>query len=392
MKTFLRFNMMRERDTILEHKEDIDGLVIDAHIVETFSNASSSYLISNQFPYIVDPITYRFSIDIVEEYISKKWFSKLIDLYNIENLLLDNGRIDMSELINNNNLQKFTENVIKYQENRLIDLSGNTLSFINWIEGEETTSQKPLCIIPPYFIIQDSAELEINIKSLEYASDLTELPIYAIVPIYYDLLYDPDFLMKILNDYANSCADGFFFWVTDFNEVKEKGAVLRIFKEYLSEFKTKIGSRELINMYGGYFSTILSAINILDGVVHGVGLSEYKNPFNVGGPAPTRYYVPILHRMLSPESAMDLLEGQSFRCNCPICLETSISDMDVSKLIIHVLNAKIYEREEIKSYTEDQIIRKLECDYDKVINAFPKKQRIKLIADHLLEWKKALES
>jgi len=60
---------MRERKAISQHINDISGLVVDAHIVESFQNSSSGFIMANDLDYIVDPITYRFALEEVREHI-----------------------------------------------------------------------------------------------------------------------------------------------------------------------------------------------------------------------------------------------------------------------------------------------------------------------------------
>lgn len=393
MKTFIRFSVMRERGAISEHIDDNFGLVIDAHVLETFQNATSGFIIKNKLNYIVDPNTYRFYLDTIDECKSKRWFERLVDLYGIEDLLIEGNKIHYYELVPPR-LDKFVKNVVKYQERRVLDLSGEMRSLISLFSDEPSPElKKPYCIIPPYFIIESEEELAININSIELAKKYTEMPIYALMPIYYDLIYDNDILDLITENYVESNADGYFIWITDFNEIREKGIVLRFANDFYISFKEEIGEKELINMFGGYYSTILSTQRILDGLVHGVGISESRDPYRESGPAPTRYYVQPLHRMLSLESASDILYNQPYRCRCPICEATQISDMGVSELIKHVLNAKMAERNEIIGLSLEEIIQKLNNDLAQMIsvNRPDLQRRLRNYGVHINEWIKALK-
>ena len=385
---------MREREAINEHIDEIFGLVIDAHVLETFQNATSGFIINNNINYVVDPNTYRFYLDNIYECSSKRWFERLVDLFGIEDLIIEGNKIYSYEL-DSSRLDKFVQNVVKYQERRMIDLSGETRSLISLFSGEPPPKlKKPYCIIPPYFIIESGEELNINIDSIELAKKYTDIPIYGLIPIYYDLIFDNDILNVITNRYVEANADGYFIWITDFNEIKEKGIILKFAKDLYISLKEKIGEKELINMFGGHFSTILSTQGFLDGLVHGVGISESRDPYVESGPAPTRYYVQPLHRMLSLESATDILYNQPYRCRCPICEGTQISDMGVPDLIKHVMNAKLAEKNEILDLSLEEIMQKLQNDLDQMItiNRFDLlRRRIRNYGVHINEWIKALK-
>lgn len=390
-------SVMREKAAINEHLEDIFGIVVDAHILETFQNATSGYIVSNHLNYVIDPVTYKFTLDPILDCTSKRWYDRLVKNYNMDDLIQPDGRMSLEELSDSSRARSFVESVLGYEEERVQYLSGETISFMSLLAEESPSEQKPpYCLIPPYFLIDSQNILELNVSLVEEAVNLTDNPLFAYIPLNYDLLYSQPVRNAVIKKYSDLEVDGYFVWVTDFNEVKERFVSLGLFESFLDSLKSGIGNREVINMFGGFFSTILATLENIDGLVHGIGISESRDPYTPGGPAPTRYYVPILHSMLTPENAQDLLSDLPlrYRCNCPVCVGTSPSDMSVMQLIRHVLNAKVAERSAIESLSLQEIKRMLDRDYRRVISSaadsVTRRQRL-ASAIHLKEWEKALE-
>lgn len=387
--------MMREREAIREHLNDFFGIVIDAHILETFQNATSGFIVSNNLNYVIDPVTYKFSLDPIEDCVSKRWYDRLVKNYNMEDLNPPGERMNLSALNNLDKAKSFAKSVLEYEAKRVPYLSEETVALLSLFEESLPEARPPYCLIPPYFVIDSSNILDLNVRLVEVTYNLTNEKLFAYIPLDNDFLYaSAQSIDRIISRYSDLEVDGYFVWVTDFNEVKERRFSLDRFKAFLDSLKSQVGNREVINMFGGFFSMILTTQNI-DGLVHGVGISESRDPYMLGGPAPTRYYVPVLHRMLSLERAQDLSENISLRCDCPVCRDTSPSDMSVNQLIQHFLNVRVAERNRVESLSLDEIIRMLERDRRRVISSVrdPEiKKQCRAYTVHLSEWINALRS
>jgi len=386
---------MREKEAISQHFRDIDGLVVDAHILETFQNATSGFIINNNLNYIIDPITYRFALDQIRESESKRWYDRLVEHYSIDDLLIDDGIIKYGELTSSR-LQQLTSKVINYQNNRVKSLSGEMESWLSLLSEEYESSTNPLCVIPPYFIIDSERVIPINVKCINYSHDYTSNRIYAYVPIFYDLLFDYRLIDNIIEQYSRLNVNGYFVWITDFNEVRESTIALETYASFLKKFKETVGEdKDIINMFGGFFSTILSQQGIIDGLCHGVGFSESRNPYSAGGPAPTRFYVPALHRMLTTERAQDISDNITQICPCPICAVSEPSSLETNQLTQHTLNAKVLEKIEIESLTLDEILEKVRSDATDLISSAPNstsRKEFNAYTQHLFNWINSLQS
>jgi len=395
LKTFLRMSLMREKSAIDQHLRDFNGIVIDAHILETYQNATSGYIVTNSIQYIIDPVTYKFALDLILECTEKKWYSRLIDIYGIEDFISANGILNLRCFNDQNVLNKFVQKVMNYQRERISSLSSEVSSWFLLLESA-TIPQIPsqYCLIPPYFIINSNEILNLNINLINSVEKYNNEKIYALIPIDYEVLFSFRFLNDIIDRYSSLDVDGYFIWITNFNEKNERSDSLELFIFTIEKLKSNIENKEIINMFGGYFSTILSTLGILDGLVHGIGISESRDPYSLGGPAPTRYYSPIIHRMLSTERAEDLLHNRVFRCQCPICDQKTPSNMVTEDLIKHVLNIKVQERIEIENHTLTEICEKLHRDYRLIMSGSRNNQerkQLRMYATPLLEWRKALD-
>jgi hypothetical protein len=119
MKTFIRMSLMREKEAINEHLSEFTGVILDAHILETFQNASSGYISNNKLRYILDPNTYRLAIDPIIDCTDKRWYDRIIQNFKIQDLINDQGLLDTTLLRDHKRLERFVIDILKYQEDRI---------------------------------------------------------------------------------------------------------------------------------------------------------------------------------------------------------------------------------------------------------------------------------
>ena len=78
MDWYVRFNLMREKTLINKFKNTFSGILVDAHVLESFPNATAKFVSSSELPFIVDPVTYKFSTyNSLELFAGKRWYPKL---------------------------------------------------------------------------------------------------------------------------------------------------------------------------------------------------------------------------------------------------------------------------------------------------------------------------
>ena len=61
MDWYMRFNIMRERPLIKEYLNKFSGVIVEAHVLESFAGATSKFISTLDKPFILDPVTYKFS-------------------------------------------------------------------------------------------------------------------------------------------------------------------------------------------------------------------------------------------------------------------------------------------------------------------------------------------
>ncbi len=396
MKIYLRMSLMREKQAIDEHFEDIEALIIDSHILETFQNATSGYVTRNKLKFIIDPITYRFTTEIIKECTKKRWYDRLVENYKMEDLMRYDGTLNLDKLHPHIRRNSFVKNIINYQDKRISQLSTETESWLTLLsEDNGRFEKKPLNVFPPYFIIESDESLDINIKSIMLAKEHTTNKIYANIPIENELLYDIKFINKLIEKYTSLELDGYFIWITDFNELKQRKSYLTYYEYLFKTFKDNVNDEiQINNMFGGYFSNLLTKKGVMDGFAHGLGFSESKNPYGQGGPAPTRYYVPLIHRMLTIDRAEDILENyEESKCNCPVCEHKEISELSTIELTKHVLNVKVQEKELSETLSLDELIEKMNSDSSGIVESArdsETRKQFNIYTEHLREWSNAL--
>jgi hypothetical protein len=147
------------------------------------------------------------------------------------------------------------------------------------------------------------------------------------------LLFDENFVNKITE--AINKTKGVFYWIDDFDETKATKEELK----KLLNFVEKITVSK-INLYGGYFSILLSYKG-LNGVVHGLEYGESRDVVPVGGGIPVaKYYLPDIKKRLKAEDIIEILYAKNIEsnkkfhkqiCNCQKCQE--LDGIDLVELI-----------------------------------------------------------
>ena len=140
-------------------------------------------------------------------------------------------------------------------------------------------------------------------------------------------------------------------WIDDLNEIAASSDRLA---SYLRGIRH--AERNDVNafaLYGGFFSVLASNVG-LKGNCHGIGFGEHRRWIELprSGPAPARYYVPILHRYVSREDAFALwrADEELFECKCVECQGKNPIQLGYHELMKHSV------------YCRDMEIRKWQID------------------------------
>ena len=304
---FLRLNLPRENDWIEATGIEFSTLVISSNVLETFFSTSIKTINNRAKPYIIDPLTYIYGLESID-LSPKRWYSKLVSHYGLD-LILSPGvtTLTVGHLLTaghaTNSLRNLVENVTNYQKRRILDSSEfDDFTDIEGFQGHDVSPDLfvPRFLIPPYFYmgydvedisdIGQSQWLKVNIECARHAVARKETSekICAVILISKSLLFFPEQIEKLVNEYGTTGVDAFMLWMPDFREYREPLQLLGGFVKLVSTL-SKLG-KPVFNFYGGMFSLLLSKGGIA-GVCHSPCYGESKDPFAEPGMLATvRYY------------------------------------------------------------------------------------------------------
>lgn len=348
-RQYYRLSLTREFNYVAQSPAKIHGVVFDAHIAEMSSNALGAFLSTTQLPYFIDPVLYKFSQPYFEAVAEKRWVEPLSKAYGIDQRLTGTSEgFTPSELTMFNGIDSAVASMLDFQRTRLSNLSPRVGALVELLgEGAPSIAQ-PEILVAPYLITQDSTSLNANQRLLRAALKAKQQGerLYAVAAIDVDYLEGDALRQSVVSHCARPGVDGVCVWVIDFNETLEDSAQLNRLSSFVNELKTALPGKEVVNLYSGYFSTVLAARKFLGATVQGVGISEYKNPEASGGGGVLRYYVPIGHQYVGVDMAEDLRQANPslFGCQCPNCAgSTSFNSLSVEALAKHYLHTRSNE-------------------------------------------------
>lgn len=378
MKLYLRLNIPREKNIVKEYFQHIHGVIIEAHVYDTFERSWSRFLGEANTNYLIDPVFYKFGLpEITPEYADKKWFEDLLTIYGIK--LTENQPYINPKFLGENKIKSITKNVINYQlssiPSKIKEAISQAQTLLSLLEEKQpprpsVTKITPEFVIPPYLVIDDSFDftykdiIKFNIKTINYSAKLTKKEkIMPIIAMTEQVFFDSFKLSDIIKEYAKLPVQTYGIWVTGLDEIHKPFMLenLCLFVKYLKKEANR--EIEIVNMFGGYFSVILSSLGLINGVSHSLGYGEHKDPTTPSGPIPPRYYNHLTHRFDSKDLILRLyVLYPEVKCQCKICSQKSLPTMTTEDLIKHFLEVRIKEVKELKGLKPPDIIKKLESD------------------------------
>lgn len=333
----LRYGTVAEKVHLEKAFSAFDYLSINGNTAAYVSNAIAKFVVEKFFSnkekgYFIDPITYAFQnkIDLLfskskstNEYSIKKSIAKLIEIYG-----LSMGRIEQriplvpSDFENAIDKEEFVDRVLSFQYDLVYkhvqeqDLQ-KYLDYVAPGQSANIPQLRPKFLIAPYFYLdkQDpfweewlTLNIELaNISIEQSKQNCNNLPVFAQVVLNKSIITDPDSLKKVVQEYSKLDCKGYTIWIDDLNEHEATREELNGFVALLKELHQK----PIYNMYGGYFSILLThkSLSLLSGVSHGLEYGESRMVYPVGGGIPvSKYYFLPLHQRLDFTKAFYLLE------------------------------------------------------------------------------------
>jgi hypothetical protein len=346
---YFRLSLTREFQALLANAGGFHGMAVEAHILELYSNSVGAFLSSLAKPYYIDPILYRFADPLFTDIREKRWVVPLTEDYGIDSKVSPSSDgLDPSSFSKLKDLKEIVGKILEYQRTRVASLVGNIASFESWIDDTARGPAPPEFLVAPYFLTTSIEALEANVALAKEAANqlVGGEKLFAGIAIPRDYLTSPKLLGAITSAYGALELSGYLLWVLDFKDWQEDSIYLKALARAIDLLRKTGSGREVINSYGGFFSTVLCGRGLLSGSVQGVGISEYKDPFLTGGGFAKRYYVPVAHQLLSSELADDLwgVDSTLFGCPCPECKGGSPpGGLTVSQLANHFLRSRCAE-------------------------------------------------
>ena len=239
------------------------------------------------------------------------------------------------------------------------------------------SNQRDYILVAPYFVIPNisSPEYKANLELMRYALEnkQEDEKLYAVIALDRTLLSKPYELIRIIKDYGTSDVDGYLFWITDFDETEEGALELEMQAAFLHLVKEET-QRPIINLYGNYFSILLSKLGIIDGVVSNICRRQIHRrcPSLEGGPPSELYYHTLVKNKIDKGLAAVLMnERPELRCECPVCklyldrlLAGKLEGSERTLLKQHFLYSMDKEIKHVLNSTFDDLLEELKENYN----------------------------
>jgi len=325
------------------------GVIINANMAAYAPAGLAAFLLekTSSTCYMIDPLTHAFqhNPEVVRNQTGepKSSVKSLAEAYGEPVASKVGSRpILPEELATDDALYCLVEKCVEYQRRQLKDFI-ETSDAAKYLDNQALSG--PYAIIPPYFYMTEtSAEewLPININSAKYTLEhLREVhqKVFASIVIGQGILVDENIRRMILEEFLSLDVNGYLLWIDDFDEQAASRAELIAFLNLARDLRTH-GTREVINLHGGYFSALAAGTmgsGALSGVSHGPEFGEYRSVIPVGGGIPiARYYIPELHTRIRYRDAVRMFNEKNWLetaktfhenvCDCPECVRTIADD------------------------------------------------------------------
>ncbi|MEW6276634.1 MAG: hypothetical protein AB1556_16185 [Bacillota bacterium] len=325
-----------------EFLETYDVVVINGNMAAHSATAMAKFISTKaqNKAYLIDPQTHALQHDL-KHLVSNKTgelkesIQKLLQFFGepVYSRIKEEKRpISFKDFSDRGKKKEFVQNVLQFQKEVLSKQAADDLKYYQYA-GIENPVQ-PMVLVAPYFYMEETTLdcwLPLNLEFVETAKQLTpNQNIFMQVVISKDILVDMNLLRQLSEKIRESAADGIFLWIDDFDE-KEAG--LTLLSNYV-DLLSNIGKcKQIINLYGSYFSIALMktmpGLNLV-GVCHGLEYGESRPVIPVGGGLPvSKFYYPALHSRVRYEDAVRLarpyLKSKELYfqhvCKCPKCRE-----------------------------------------------------------------------
>lgn len=402
LQHLLRYGTSTDKKYFQEYQQSASTIVFNANTIchQSKDNAELLHVDLSDKEYIIDPRTYAYQMDI--KYLTridgkgiKQTYQDLLSAYQLPTSLFENDKPLSQFNIHILDETNFVDNVCSFQENYLFDSLEDDMKML---VRRSKKVKRPKFLIAPYFLLHDeySFWLGVNNRMIEqslFKKAEYQKSIYAVLLISKEILVNETLMSDILEVYSK--ADGLIFWINEYNEQTVNETEIAALAKLIHLYKEKNPNKEILSLYGGYFSQILYHIG-LDGVCHNLVYGEHRSLNPVGSQPTHKYYLSPIKQKIDPFDIINILKNHNLKtkedfynkiCDCKICkknIDTNnilekfivyLHDKDPEKVIElskdnctrHYLECKVREFREIPNQSLEGIIKDLQNIYNTYI-------------------------
>ncbi len=345
----------QQRYFVYPSKDVYRGVIINANMAAHAPAGLGAFLLEKTADnrYIVDPLTHAFQHDPV--YLSdkdgrpKSSIRALAEAYGtpVEEIVGERQLLP-SDLEDSSVLRGFAERCLDFQREVLRDAMKQNDS-MKYLDAADT-SLEPYALVAPYFYLTETTVddwMPLLSGACRHSRELVGAnPLFASIVVSRGLLTNKERMKEILPRLKELDVQGYLLWVDDLDEQAASSVELKSLLELARELRTQ-GTREVINLHGGYFSVLAAGMlgggNRLSGVAHAPEFGEFRSVVPVGGGIPiARYYIPKLHSRIRYRDAQRYIQKKGWLedcaafhknvCDCSACQDTLSGD--ISKFVL----------------------------------------------------------
>jgi len=325
------------------------GVVINANMVAYAPSGLASFLLEKtpSFAYLIDPQTHAFQHEPRAIRTSsgevRSSILRLAEEYGepITSCVEGRRRLLPTDFAARQRVEEFTARCLSFQRWKLATAMESS-SVRKYLDAEEA-SPPPYALVAPYFYMSETTTeswLPVWQECAEVAlAHADETKVFGAVVVSQGVLLARNLREMIVDSLEHLGLAGFLLWVDDLSEqTASREALLGLL--HLARGLRGEGTREVINLHGGYFSILAAGVlgkSAMSGVAHGPEFGESRPVVPVGGGIPIpRYYVPRLHARVRYREALDLFRAKGWLnsagtfhsevCNCDECQRTLSGD------------------------------------------------------------------
>lgn len=325
-----------------------DGVLINANMVAYAPGGIAAFLQEKRAggKYIIDPLTHAFQHDPAvisdEEGKTKSSLKSLANHYGDPIAKQAGTRPLRPSDLDPHGLDQLVENCLTFQREYLPSHMAETDAAKYLGDG---ATQPPYAVVAPYFFLTETTLdqwLPLCVDSIRRARakmDGRPEKVFGSVVVSQGVATDPEDRARVVEAFLSSDADGFLLWVDNLDELSAGKMELHGLVELAAGLRPR-GTREVINLHGGYFSVLAAGAaggNAMSGVAHGPEFGEFRSVVPVGGGIPiARYYVPRLHARIRYRDALRMFREKRWLdaandfhenvCACDECRRTLNGD------------------------------------------------------------------